>query len=186
MEFRWDTVKAKLAHAAAVVAGRRIVQRGDTAAYEVREVRDATYSWSTVGGTLQSDPSSSTAVVKWNATDSVGTLIVSRTWPGGCKDETRINVTLPVLVSVDEPADEVGSDITQPGIMPNPANDLVRVAAPFASTIEIIDVHGRNVLRRDVSAGGHDLDISALAQGTYYVRFVMPMTTRVIALTVRR
>lgn len=186
VEFRWDTVRAKLAHAAAVVTGRRIVQRGDTAAYDVREIRDASHSWSVTGGVLQSDPSSTSAVVRWNASDTAGIITLTRTWPGGCTDQTRLQVTLPVLVSVDEPRDNDVWLASTPNVMPNPASDLIKVSSASPSTLEIVDVHGRVVARREISAGGHDIDISALAQGTYYVRFVMPLTTHFTTLTIRR
>ncbi|MBU3699520.1 MAG: hypothetical protein FGM33_05840, partial [Candidatus Kapabacteria bacterium] len=56
VEFKWDATGGKLAHSSAVVRGRRLVQRGDTAAYDVREIRDASYMWSAIGGTLQTNP----------------------------------------------------------------------------------------------------------------------------------
>ncbi|MBU3699242.1 MAG: T9SS type A sorting domain-containing protein, partial [Candidatus Kapabacteria bacterium] len=155
-------------------------------AYDVREIRDASYMWSAIGGTLQTNPTLATAIVKWNESDTAGTLVLTRTFPGGCKDETRIAVTLPVLVSVDEPRDDDAASFDSPRVMPNPANDLVRLMVPMSASVEIVDIHGRSVLVRDVASGTHDVDVSALAQGTYYVRFIMPMATHVAALTIRR
>ncbi|MEY3386279.1 MAG: hypothetical protein RIR53_1090 [Bacteroidota bacterium] len=186
VEFRWDVAGSKLAHASAVVRGRRIVQRGDTAAYDVREVRDASHSWAVIGGTLQTNPTLSTAIVKWNESDTTGTLVLTRTYPGGCKDETRVSVSLPLMVSVDEPRDDEAAPFHAPRMMPNPATDIVRVTVPATASVEIVDVHGRTLLRREFASGGHDVDVSALAQGTYYVRFVMPLATHVSTLTIRR
>jgi hypothetical protein len=71
-------------------------------------------------------------------------------------------------------------------VMPNPASDLIKITSASSSTVEIVDVHGRVVARREIVAGGHNIDVSSLAQGTYYVRFVMPLTTHVTTLTIRR
>lgn len=186
VEFRWDATSQKLAHASAVVRGRRIVQRGDTAEYQVREIRDASYSWSVMGGTLQSDPSATNAIVKWNATDSVGSLVLRRTWLGGCTDETRIPVTLPVLVSVDDDESSVVAGSDAPQLMPNPANDVVRISVPRAASLEIVDVHGRVVVRRDITAGVTDIAVVDFAQGAYYARVTTAMTTTTLPFVIRR
>lgn len=185
VEFRWDTTSAKLPHAGAVVRGRRIVQRGDTAEYEVREIRDARNTWSVVGGVLQSDPSATTALVKWNATDSAGALVLRRTWPGGCTDETRVPVTLPVLVSVDDERAGTGDD-AETRVMPNPASEHVRIDVPTAASLEVMDVHGRLVLRKDLIAGRNDIDVHEFAQGSYYVRIIRSSSISSHPLMIRR
>jgi hypothetical protein len=90
------------------------------------------------------------------------------------------------MVSVDEPRDDEAAPFHAPRMMPNPATDIVRVTVPATASVEIVDVHGRTLLRREFASGGHDVDVSALAQGTYYVRFVMPLATHVSTLTIRR
>ena len=185
VEFRWDTTSHRLQHAPAVVRGRRTVQRGDTAEYEIREILDARTTWSVIGGTLQTDPSASSATVKWNAADSAGTLVVRRTWPGGCTDETRVPVRLPVLVSVDDDAPQVAGD-DAPQLMPNPANDVVRISVPRASALEIVDVHGRLVLRGDLVSGSNEIAVADLAQGAYYARIVTPARSITLPFVVRR
>lgn len=156
-----------LMHAPAVVYGRRIVQRGESAPYSVKNVLDATHSWQVVGGTiLEGNPTSEDVVIRWNQSDTAGAIIVKRTFPGGCEDETRVNVTLPAIVGV---ADDAYEDATA-WMFPNPANDVLTIRSEQSANVMILDLQGRVVAEMGVMQGTTALPIGMLAQGSYLVR----------------
>jgi len=154
-------------HAPAVVFGRRTVQRGETAQYSIKSVLDVSHTWQVVGGKIvQGQTNSDDIDVAWNQTDSVGTIIVRRNFQGGCEDETRVNVTLPVFVGVANDADQDA----QAWMFPNPANDVLTIRSEQAGTVVILDLQGRIVAEMNVVQGTTTLPIGTLAQGSYLVR----------------
>jgi hypothetical protein len=161
-----EAVTSSLMHAPALVHGRRIVQRGDTARYTRVRVPNATYTWEVRGGSILSGQESDEILVQWNSVDSVGTVVVRRTFAGGCTDETKINVVLPVLVGVQDEVNQ-SDDIV---IMPNPANDVVTIRSEDAAVVTILDLQGRIVASAEIDQrGAVTVPIEMLAQGTYIV-----------------
>ena len=55
-------------------------------------------------------------------------------------------------------------------LYPNPASTSVTVEVVQPEVLTLLDVSGREVLRKRLSAGGTRVDISALPQGVYFVR----------------
>ena len=55
-------------------------------------------------------------------------------------------------------------------LYPNPASTSVMVEVVQPEVLTLLDVSGREVLRKRLSAGGTRVDISALPQGVYFVR----------------
>ena len=55
-------------------------------------------------------------------------------------------------------------------LFPNPASTSVTVEVVQPEVLTLLDVSGREVLRKRLSAGGTRVDISALPQGVYFVR----------------
>lgn len=158
---------SKIQHAPAVVYGRRIVQRGESAQYSIKNVLDANHTWQILGGKIvEGQSTSDDIVIGWNQGDSVGTIIIKRTFPGGCEDETRVHVTLPVFVGVSSEFDESA----QRWFAPNPASEVLTIRSESAGTVSILDLQGRVVLNVDIAQGVTSLPIDTLAQGSYIVR----------------
>ncbi|MBQ8703772.1 MAG: T9SS type A sorting domain-containing protein [Bacteroidales bacterium] len=70
-------------------------------------------------------------------------------------------------------ADSVGIDQTGTGswsMWPNPAHAEVMIRAESPTTVLLVDVTGREVLRADIPSGNTKVDISSLSRGVYYVR----------------
>ena len=161
-----EAVTSSLMHAPALVHGRRIVQRGDTARYTRVKVPNATYTWEVRGGSILSGQESDEILVQWNSIDSVGTIIVRRTFTGGCIDESKISVVLPVLVGIQD-EENPSDDIL---IMPNPASDVVTIRSEDAAVVTILDLQGRVVASAEIEQrGAVTVPIEMFAQGTYIV-----------------
>jgi hypothetical protein len=94
-------------------------------------------------------------------------------------------VRLPVLVSVDDDAPLLTGDDT-PQLMPNPANDVVRIRVVGTSALEIVDLHGRVVLHGDLVSGSNEIAVADLAQGAYYARIITPARSTTLPFVVRR
>ncbi len=62
-------------------------------------------------------------------------------------------------------------------VYPNPANDVLNIAASFSiSSVEIIDMQGRIVLRENYATKNEQLDIQSLEKG-YYILSINSMHT---------
>lgn len=167
----------------AVVFGRRIVQRGETAQYSIKNVLDASHTWQVIGGKIiEGQNTSDDVVIAWNQSDSVGSIIVKRTFQGGCEDETRVDITLPVFVGVSNELDETA----QVWFSPNPATDVLTIRSESAGSVSILDVQGRVVLTVDIAQGATSLPIDMLAQGSYIVRLSSADVVRSSRLSVQR
>lgn len=167
----------------AVVFGRRIVQRGESAQYSLKNVLDASHTWQVIGGKIvEGQTTSDDVVIAWNQTDSVGTIIVKRTFQGGCEDETRVDVTLPVFVGVNNEFDEAA----QVWFSPNPANDVLTIRSESVGSVSILDLQGRVVLSVDIAQGATSLPIDVLSQGSYIVRFSSSNVVKSSRLSVQR
>ncbi len=178
-----DATASALMQAPALVYGRRIVQRGDTARYTRVRVPNATYTWEVRGGSILSGQESDEILVQWNSVDSVGTVIVRRTFAGGCADESKINVVLPVLVGVQD--EESQSDDVV--VMPNPANDVVTIRSEDAAVVTILDLQGRVVASAEIEQrGAVTVPIELFAQGTYIVHCATAQGVRTRRLSVQR
>lgn len=174
---------SRIMHAPAVIYGRRTVQRGDTAHYSIKNVLDASHTWQIIGGKIQEGQSNSEdVVIAWNQADTLGTVIVKRTFTGGCEDETRINVVLPVFVGIN---DEFSND-TKPWIAPNPANDAVTLRCAAPSVVTILDLQGRVVYQTSLDQGETTLPLDSFAQGAYVVRMISGDEVRSVRLSVQR
>ncbi|MCX6139321.1 MAG: T9SS type A sorting domain-containing protein [Candidatus Kapabacteria bacterium] len=154
----------------AIITGRRAVQRGDTAMYRMRVTTDVTMLWTVVGGTLETSGVTSEQVVKWAGADSVGTVTVVRTWPGGCSDVTSFKVRLPVVLGVDEDVTSVNEFVS---VWPNPTSDECSISwtgddAPLR--YEVVDLQGRQVRAADMSSNTASFATSELAVGQYAVK----------------
>jgi len=55
-------------------------------------------------------------------------------------------------------------------LYPNPATDNVTIEALQKSTIDILNIQGQSILRRQILQGKTDIDIRALAKGVYILR----------------
>ena len=55
-------------------------------------------------------------------------------------------------------------------LWPNPASMSVTVQVAQPSELTLLDVSGREVVRRRLTAGSTPVDISRLSQGVYFVR----------------
>jgi len=174
---------SKIMHAPAVVYGRRVVQRGDRAEYSIKNVLDASHNWQIQGGKIVNGQSTSDEiVVEWNQADSVGEIIVKRTFPGGCEDETRIHVVLPVFVGIHHDTDKS----PEVWFSPNPAGEVVTVRSTENASLVIIDLQGRVVISTDVSMGVTSIPVHMLAQGSYVVRLVNANGALSSRLTIQR
>ena len=62
-------------------------------------------------------------------------------------------------------------------VYPSPANDVLNIAASFSiSSVEIIDMQGRIVLRENYATKNEQLDIQSLEKG-YYILSINSMHT---------
>lgn len=77
----------------------------------------------------------------------------------------------------------VNEQITSTGfsIYPNPANDLLNIEQSFSAddkpVLNIVDVLGKVVLKKELSARKSGIDISELPQGIYFVQVMNNQTT---------
>lgn len=56
------------------------------------------------------------------------------------------------------------------GIYPNPATDFLNVNLQEDAFVRIYDLHGRQVLNKNLKSGNHKLDISVLSKGVYIIK----------------
>lgn len=168
-EIAWQDATMHLMHAPAVVSGRRDVQRGDTAHYQMRATANSSTVWSVVGGTIEGSNVTGECTIRWIGADNIGTVNIARTWAGGCSDASSFNVKIYTTLSADE--DVAYSADGRLTVFPNPALDEVRiVCATVMTNIELIDLHGRIVARIDVAATTAIIPTHELATGMYTLR----------------
>ena len=170
-------------HPPAALFGRRTVQRGDTASYRVNPIANTTCTWQVLGGTLLSGQKTENVLIRWNQTDSVGKIVVRRVWKGGCEDETKFVVDLPVFVGVDEEAVLAGSTML---LVPNPASDVLTIRTAESGSLMILDMQGRLVLAAQAEQGSTVVPIETLAQGHYIVRLETDRGVIARRLTIQR
>ena len=63
-----------------------------------------------------------------------------------------------------------GADVGVVSIYPNPAKDVLHVAAAAGSEVSLLDMSGKLIASQIVESAEVDFDISHLAQGVYMVR----------------
>lgn len=57
-------------------------------------------------------------------------------------------------------------------IYPNPANDILNIELKDIGKIEIIDLEGNIIYRKDIlKAGVNEIDISQFSNGTYIIKY---------------
>jgi hypothetical protein len=180
----WEpTSTSSLMNAAATIFGRRVVQRGDSATYSLSTVHNMNVAWEVFGGAIQRGQGSKDVSIRWNQTDSVGKIVVRRTWPGGCEDETKIDVVLPVFVGIAEES----TDDARVAVLPNPASDVVTMRSEDAAAVTILDLQGRVVAHTEIEQSGSvTLPIEMLSQGTYLVCFATEQGVTTRRLSVQR
>ena len=170
-EITWGDVPSPLMHAPAVIAGRRNVQRGDTAMYVMRAASNSTSQWTVLGGTLESSAVTNEIVVRWTGADTVGKISVARMWSSGCSDVTSYTIKLHTTLKVDEAhSSTLSSQIT---VHPNPASEKCSITwggEESAQHLEVIDAQGRILFERSMSGNAAQIDMQSIANGTYTIR----------------
>jgi hypothetical protein len=63
-----------------------------------------------------------------------------------------------------------GADVGVVSIYPNPAKDVLHVAAAAGAEVSLLDMSGKLIASQIVEGAEVDFDISHLAQGVYMVR----------------
>ena len=76
--------------------------------------------------------------------------------------------TLTAFFSPSGGIDDVNSSAIR--LYPNPATDKVTLTVAVQGQVDIIDVTGRLVMKRQVFVGDNTLDVSSLPNGLYYVK----------------
>ena len=83
---------------------------------------------------------------------------------GGCSGEASTT-----LLSINQPSAE-----TQVSLYPNPAHSQVTIAAERITSVELINVMGQTILRKQINADSTTLDLQKLPNGIYFVRIETP------------
>ena len=82
-----------------------------------------------------------------------------------------------------EGIDGVASDGV--ALYPNPATGSVTLSVAVQSTVNVIDLSGREVLRAECHEGTNQINLEGVASGAYYVRIVSEQATAIRKLIVR-
>jgi len=184
-ELNWQDATMHLMHAQALIRGRRTVQRGDTAMYQMRTTSNITTKWTVVGGTIESSDVTNECMIKWTGADSVGVVTIARTWAGGCSDASTFTVKLFTTLSADQDTEEQSVEALR--IIPNPTSDVVRIVCSMAmSRVELIDLQGRIVARVEDGSNVVTLPTREIASGMYTVRAVTTSGTLYSKVLVQR
>lgn len=57
-------------------------------------------------------------------------------------------------------------------VYPNPANDMINIELKDIGKIEIIDLEGNVIYKKDIlKAGVNEIDISQFSSGTYIIKY---------------
>lgn len=146
-------------------------------------VQDSTNLWtftpSDTTGTSYSwdfgDGNSSTLQVATHAYATAGLYPVCLEITNACGSDTTCLILEVANVNVRE------NESSGLRVYPNPVNDVLRIEQPagaFVRRCEVFDVHGALVLSEDNPQG--QINMHALAKGTYVVKFILRNTTSIV------
>lgn len=78
--------------------------------------------------------------------------------------------TTEVLIDVDN-VDAINEAPSQEvSLYPNPALNVLNIATPKESSLEILDMNGKVVMTEELISGNNYVDVSSLAEGVYCIR----------------
>lgn len=157
-----------------VISGDTIVNAGDSTKYSISAVVGRHYGWRTDKSVNSISPDSGNSIyVKWNSTDTIGTL---KAWisnaPDGCTDTAKLVVHITQPNSISETANPYGLVV-----YPNPTSGNLHIEFDAAlkgqSVLHIRDITGRELYSREIpaAAGRHTENISleGYAKGIYFL-----------------
>ena len=148
------------------ISGNYEVTGGDYHSYEVVENPSSSFDWTVVGGTITQENGHRVKVL-W-ADTMAGTIKVVQTDSNGCIGSTEQSIVVyPLSIS------EAGASSFS--IYPNPTDGIIEIQLKELSgsdRIEIIDIQGRVVYTKNLNNTSTQIDLSALASGTYTVRMI--------------
>ncbi len=135
------------------------------------EPEDALYkgvSWSLVQNDVNAVINFVERLLASGESDGNGTLIVRATARdgSGVYDDLEVTITNQVSTGIED------RDAMVPSVYPVPAKDRLYLSLPGnrGSDIEIFDMNGRSMLKREIHAEDHQLDISNYKEGIYFIR----------------
>ncbi|NQW30333.1 MAG: T9SS type A sorting domain-containing protein [Ignavibacteria bacterium] len=160
---QWAISTQPLAQAKPWLRGPAISRKADSATYTLHGSMAGGTQWVVTGGTIMGAADARTVRVAWSADATIGTICVTRSFPGGCSDKACFTIELQNPVGVQE------SIATEFSLTPNPATETITVRIPEffnATRIEVFSVNGLYV--GELNVGGNS--IAQLPSGTYIVR----------------
>lgn len=154
------------------VTGNTIICQGSTANLTASGAgANGSYEWKASTLYLQSNPVS---------VNPMATTAYTVTGVDGsnCKGSSVVVVAVDPCLGLEN----VAGATAQLAVYPNPNNGVFTVvkANGISKSIEVVDVTGRVVLSSNTSANTADINISALANGVYYVKVSSDNTTEVV------
>ena len=96
--------------------------------------------------------------------DSDGNTVYSTT--GDFEDEVIINFQSNGVLGVNDE-----NNLSKVSIYPNPANDILNIKNAESTSLKVYDVLGKLVASKDNIAINEQLKVSALQNGTYFIKF---------------
>lgn len=172
----WSREQRFIGHVIPDIDGPTNIHAGLTARYRSRGRAGLQHQWSVEGGSIVGDVSGSDITVEW--TSDSGNVSVVRTWPGGCRDSSRLTTRFEPVVSVTEMHEDPWVRV-----VPHPVAGSGRVLisqqitdADFG-TITVVDVTGRTVHSENLFHR-RELVLPRLANGTYVVVLRTRTTTK--------
>jgi PKD repeat protein len=153
------------------ITASRFAYKNDTATYKVSGLPTSTFTWTVIGGVIQSGQNTNTIIVKWS-TGSVGMVNVTEKGANLCNGYLK---TYPVGIwntSMNNVANE-----NQILLYPNPANNFINIQYLGNSLtnfqVTIFDILGKNILNQNVNVSNKEeqnIDITHLPKGIYIVK----------------
>jgi hypothetical protein len=146
------------------VSGEPYPEPFSTEVYTYPEVADNTFLWSINNGIIEEGQGTNEISVYWGM--GFGGITLNVTDAEGCSGLTSFDVFM-------LPTDIEEVDLSSISISPNPASNLVQITGIDTEACEFLsvyDLHGRLIVRHDVSFEKVLLDISYLDTGCYLVQ----------------
>jgi len=148
------------------ISGNYEVTGGDYHSYEVVENPSSSFDWTVVGGTITQENGHRVKVL-W-ADTMTGSIKVVQTDSNGCIGSTEQSILVYPL-SISE------AEASSFSIYPNPTDGIIEIQLNELSgsdRMEILDIQGRVVYTKNLNNTSTQIDLSALASGTYTVRMI--------------
>ena len=153
------------------ITASRFAYKNDTATYKVTGLSSSTFTWSIIGGTIQSGQNTNTIIVKW----STGTVVIVNVTVKGANLCNGYLKTYPVGIwntSLNNVTNE--NEIL---LYPNPVNSFINIQYLGNSLtnfqVAFFDILGKNILNQNVSVSNKDdqkIDVTHLPKGIYIVK----------------